>query len=163
MSVSSQSAKFPASLESFQRVWEVYMKSGKFPAEWTDSEQSGKFLDSVNMCSMINMACKQMQFIHIYVAKAIYALLAHFCHESDLRALSGKFLLVIFCRLESFDFLCLWGQRLFEQKLQKWYCSAYIREGFQKTKRKFRMVFSWGGGVLRAINVFWKMICLKTI
>ena len=74
MSVSSQSAKFPASLESFQRVWEVYMKSGKFPAEWTDSEQSGKFLDSVNMCSMINMACKQMQFIHIYVAKAIYAL-----------------------------------------------------------------------------------------
>ena len=100
---------------------------------------------------MINVIYKQKQFMHfghIYVTKAIYALLAHFCHESDLRALSGKFLLVIFCRLESFDFLCLWGQRLFEQKLQKWYCSAYIREGFRKTKRKFRMVFSWGGGGL---------------
>ena len=37
-------------------------------------------------------------FWHIYVAKAIYALLAVFCRENDLRAPSGKFLRVKFCR-----------------------------------------------------------------
>ena len=45
---------------------------------------------------------------HIHVARAIYALLAHTCRENDLRAPSGKFLRVKFCRPESFDFLCLW-------------------------------------------------------
>ena len=45
---------------------------------------------------------------HIYVTKAIYALLALFCRENDLRASSGKFLRVKYCRPESFDFLCLW-------------------------------------------------------
>ena len=43
-----------------------------------------------------------MHFGHFYVAKAIYALLAHFCRKSNLPAMSGKFLRVIFCRLESF-------------------------------------------------------------
>ena len=45
-----------------------------------------------------------MHFLHIYVAKAV---LAAFCRENDSRTLSGKFLRVIFCRPESFDFLCL--------------------------------------------------------
>ena len=45
---------------------------------------------------------------HIYVAKAIYALLPHICRENDLRTPSGKFLRVKFCQPESFDFLCLW-------------------------------------------------------
>ena len=56
------------------------------------------------------MAWKQKQFMHFghfYVAKAIYALLAHFCRKNDLPALSGKFLPFIFCRPESFEFLCL--------------------------------------------------------
>ena len=44
--------------------------------------------------------------------KAIYALLVHFCRENDLRALSGKFLRVIFCRPESFDFLLTMEQFL---------------------------------------------------
>ena len=44
---------------------------------------------------------------HIYVARAIYAILAHICRENDLRAPSGKFLPVKFCRPERFDFLCL--------------------------------------------------------
>ena len=48
-----------------------------------------------------------MHFGHFYVAKAIYALLAHFCRKNDLPALSGKFLPFIFCRPESFEFLCL--------------------------------------------------------
>ena len=56
------------------------------------------------------MAWKQKQFMHfghIYVTKAIYALLAHFCRKNDLPALSGKFLPFIFCPPESFEFLCL--------------------------------------------------------
>ena len=37
-------------------------------------------------------------------AKAIYALLARFCCENNLHALSGKFWYVIFWRPESFEF-----------------------------------------------------------
>ena len=53
---------------------------------------------------------KFLHFWHIYVAKAIYALLAHFCRKNNLRTPSGKFLRVKFCRPESFDFLCLCHQ-----------------------------------------------------
>ena len=45
-----------------------------------------------------------MHFWQLYVAKATKAILAHFCPENNLCALSGKFLLVIFCRPESFEF-----------------------------------------------------------
>ena len=45
-----------------------------------------------------------------YVAKDIYALLAHFFREHNLRTPSAKFLCIKFCRPESFDFLCLCHQ-----------------------------------------------------
>ena len=59
------------------------------------------------------MPCMRKQFTHtwhIYVTKAFYVLLTHFCRENDLRASSGKFLRVKFYRPESLDFLCLWVQ-----------------------------------------------------
>ena len=60
---------------------------------------------------------KQFRYTwHIYVTKAIYALLAHFCRENDLRASSGKFLRVKLCRPESLDFLCLWTLDLASKK-----------------------------------------------
>ena len=85
--VSGDPGKFPDSLESFLTVWKVSKQCQKFPA----------------MCPLINMACKQ-KFMHIYVTKNYL----HFCCKNDLCALSGKFLRMIFCQTESFDFLCLW-------------------------------------------------------
>ena len=105
---SGQSGKVPDSLESFLTVWIVSRRPEKlwtvwnisrhlesFQTVWKVSRQSGKFLDGPG---------KQ------YIAKAIYALLAHICRKNDLRTPSGKFLRVKFCRPESFDFLCpCWG------------------------------------------------------
>ena len=130
--MSGQSGKFLDSLESFRTVWKVSAQSEKFPHGLESFQQREKFSDSlVNFrtvlkvsrqcqkfpytCPMINMVCKQKQFMHfghISVAKAIYTLLTHFCRKNDLRALSGKFLRVIFCRPESFDFLLTMEQFL---------------------------------------------------
>ena len=43
-------------------------------------------------------------FWHIYLAKAIYALLAYICRKNNLRTPSGKFLRMKFCPPESFAF-----------------------------------------------------------
>ena len=109
--ISGQSWKLSNSLESFLTVWKISVQSGKFPDSlesfwtvWKVSRQCEK------LYTMVCMACMQkrfMYFLHIYVAKTNYALLAHFCCKNNLRALSGKFLRVKFCQPESFDFLCL--------------------------------------------------------
>ena len=98
-----------------------------FLTVWIASGQSGNFPDRLSLhclhyCCNIHILhfCKEcfctlacmlrMRFTHfwrIYVAKAIYVLLAHICRENDLRTLSGKCLRVKFCQLEIFDFLCL--------------------------------------------------------
>ena len=114
--VSIQSGKLPDSLESFLTVWRVSGHSGIIPDSlehfwtvWTFSGQFGKFLSSLGsflfsvksfrtvwkiptMCAIVEMACMQnrfMHFLHIYVAKAVYALLAHFCRENDLLGDTG--------------------------------------------------------------------------
>ena len=56
-------------------------------------------LDDIAACGMMSPVSS--------VAKAIYALLAHFCRENNLRTPSGKFLRVKFCQPESLDFLGL--------------------------------------------------------
>ena len=122
--VSRLSGKFPDGLESFQTVWKGSRRSGKFIVDpgsfkivWNFSRQCGKFPDSVKSFRTVwkpsRPSGKFLQkrfthFWHIYVAKAIYVLWAHICREYVLRTPSGKFLRVKFCRLESFDFLCLW-------------------------------------------------------
>ena len=91
----------------FQIVWKISVQSGKFPDSLEVSGQCEKF---PVMYARVYMACKQKQFMHfwhIYDAKAISALLAHFCRKNDLCALSRKFLRMKFCRPESLDFLCL--------------------------------------------------------
>ena len=131
--VSGQSRKFSDSLESFHTVWKVSRQAGKFPVRtvwkvsgqfgmfltvWKGSRRSGKFPDSLETFQRVWKVMDGLEYfqtvwnisrrsVKLYVAKAIYTLLAHICRENDLRTPSGKFLRVRFCRPESFDFLCL--------------------------------------------------------
>ena len=113
--VSGQCGKFPDSSESsVQTVWKASGQSGKFQESlesfkmvWKVSRRTGKFADGLESCMLRK---RFPHFWRIYVAKAIYALLAHICRENDLRTPSGKFLRLNSCQLESFDFLSLWGK-----------------------------------------------------
>ena len=70
-----------------------------------------------------------MLFCYIYVTKAIYTLLVHFCLENDLRSLSGKFLCVIICQPENFEILCLCeGLPLSILILIKFYINFFVNE-----------------------------------
>ena len=80
--------------ESFQTVWKVFEQSRNFPEKYSivcsivATSISYTFVTRVLAC----MSRKRFtHFWHIYVAKAIYALLAHTCRENDLRTPSGKF------------------------------------------------------------------------
>ena len=118
-------------LEGFQLIWKVSEQSvnfqpGNFLYNLEVYNQSGKFLDSLERQRYVNTWTKSLKLAtnkvckkcNILVAITIYALLAyvsrkrfthfwHLCRGNDLRALSGKFLRVTFCRPENFDFLCL--------------------------------------------------------
>ena len=112
-------------LEGFQLIWKVSKLSGNFQPGKTlynleVYNQSGKFLDSLERQRYVNTWTKSLKLAtnkvckkcNILVAITIYALLAfmsrkrftHFwylCRGNDLRALSGKFLRVKVCQLES--------------------------------------------------------------
>ena len=84
-----------------------------FPAVRKVSGQSEKFPDSLEI---FQTARKVSYGKHDMYKKGIHALLAHLCRKSylraviaknDLRALSGKYLRVISCQPESFEFLSL--------------------------------------------------------
>ena len=114
-----QCGKFPDSVESFRTVWKLSRPSGKFTKIWKLSRQIFHCLQYwcnihiLHFCkksfgTLAFMSRKRFtHFWHIYVAKAIYALLTHICCENDLRTPSGKFLRLKFCWPASFDFLCL--------------------------------------------------------
>ena len=64
----------------------------------------------------------------------------HFCCKNDLPTLSGKFLRVILCRLESFDFLCLcsWPSLTGTWHcacLQSLWCQRWKSKGLSRRKR----------------------------
>ena len=117
--LSRPSGNFPHCLEIFQTVHNFPDRLESFPKVWKLSRQIFYCLQYccnihiLHLCkkSFDTLACMSRKrfthFWHIYVAKAIYALLAHICRKSDLPTLFRKFWRVKFCRPESFDFLCL--------------------------------------------------------
>ena len=110
-------------LEGFQLIWKVSEQSvnfqpGNFLYNLEVYNQSGKFLDSLERQRYVNTWTKSLKLATNKVCKkcnvaiTIYALLAfmsrkqfthfwHLCRGNDLRALSGKFLRVKVCQLES--------------------------------------------------------------
>ena len=83
--LSRLSGNFPDCSETFQTVWKVSEQSGNFPDKYSivcsivATSISCTFVRRVLTC----MSRKQFtHFWHIFVAKAIYALLAHICRET---------------------------------------------------------------------------------
>ena len=110
--LSKLSENFPHCLDIFQPVWKLSGPFGNFtncPETFqTVWKLSRQIFYCLQYCCNIHILHFCKKSFGMYVAKAIYALLAHTCRGNDLRTPSGKFLRVKFCRPEIWDFLCLW-------------------------------------------------------
>ena len=97
-----QSGKFPESLETFQTVQKVSSQAGKFLYSMESSRTVWKVMDSQESFQMVLFPpdclhyCCNIHILHfckksfdVFVAKAIYALLARVCRESDLRTFAA--------------------------------------------------------------------------
>ena len=96
--VSRRIGKFPVGPESFHIVWKFSRQYGKFldsiesfRTVWKVSKQSGNFLNKYFIVGSIvatSISCtfvRRVLALGVYVATAIYALLAQICRKSDLR------------------------------------------------------------------------------
>ena len=134
--VTGQLKKFPDSLERFRTVWKVSRHSGKFLDSLESfrtvekvSGQSGKFSDKHVICcsvfrqygmiyALLYMSWKRFTHFCIccesdlrtfYMSWKWFTHFKQMCRGKNLRTLSGKFLRVKVCRLESLNFLGLWA------------------------------------------------------
>ena len=124
--VSVQSGGFSDNLDIFLRVLKVSGQSGRFP----DSVKS--FPPCVPWYTWHVCKSDLCTFGTFMSQNQFCALLAHFCREHDLRALSGKFSHVIFCRPESLTF-CVPGVPPHKKITIKSYMQAEQRQA-NKTK-----------------------------